>query len=163
MKHLKLKIALLATLLLFVGKVGYAQEPTAAGKAIADMVAKYENTEGVDCMVVTKGNGLGMVKMALRAQLGKSFLKGVTSMTIIDYGKASEEVCESIRTDVNVFISMLEEIDLTKSEKKIDDSSYLRCFATVNENRTISDFLMLMENKEMKWMIYMEGEIKVEE
>lgn len=162
MKHLKLKIALLATLLLFVGKVGYAQEPTAAGKAIADMVAKYENTEGVDCMVVTKGNGLGMVKMALRAQLGKSFLKGVTSMTIIDYGKASEEVCESIRTDVNVFISLLEEIDLSKGGKS-DEVGSLRCFAAVTDKRTLSDFVMLMENKEMKWMIYMEGEIKVEE
>ena len=163
MKHLKLKIALLATLLLFVGKICYAQGTTEVGKVVADMAAKYENTEGVDCMVVTKGNGLGLVKMALKAQLGKSFLKGVTAMTIIDYSKASEEVCESVKTDANIFLSMLEEIDLTKSEKKIDDSSYLRCFATVNENRTISDFLMLMENKEMKWMIYMEGEIKVEE
>lgn len=163
MKSFKLKMALLAALLFFGVKVGYANEPTAVAQAVADMAAKYENTEGVDCMVVTKGNGLGLVKMALKAQLGKSFLKGVTAMTIIDYSKASEEVCESVKTDANIFLSMLEEIDLTKSEKKIDDSSYLRCFATVNENRTISDFLMLMENKEMKWMIYMEGEIKVEE
>ena len=163
MKHFKLKMVLLAVLLLFVGKVGYAQEQTAAGKAIAEMVAKYENTEGVDCMVVTKGNGLGLVKMALKAQLGKSFLKGVTAMTIIDYGKGSAEVCESIKADANLFLSMLEEIDLSKGEKKVDDASYLRCFATVNENRTISDFVMLMENKEMKWMIYMEGVITLDE
>ena len=163
MKSFKLKMALLAVLLFFGVKVGYANEPTAVAQAVADMAAKYENTEGVDCMVVTKGNGLGLVKMALKAQLGKSFLKGVTAMTIIDYSKDSAEVCESIKADANIFLSMLEEIDLTKGEKKIDDSSYLRCFAAVNENRTISDFVMLMENNEMKWMIYMEGEIKVEE
>lgn len=163
MKSFKLKMALLAALLFLGVKVGYANEPTAVAQAVADMAAKYENTEGVDCMVVTKGNGLGMVKMALKAQLGKSFLKGVTAMTIIDYSKGSAEVCESIKADANIFLSMLEEIDLTRGEKKIDDSSYLRCFAAVNENRTISDFVMLMENKEMKWMIYMEGEIKVEE
>ena len=163
MKSFKLKMALLAALLFFGVKVGYANEPTVVAQAVADMAAKYENTEGVDCMVGTKGNGLGLVKMALKAQLGKSFLKGVTAMTIIDYSKGSAEVCESIKADANIFLSMLEEIDLTKGEKKIDDSSYLRCFAAVNENRTISDFVMLMENNEMKWMIYMEGEIKVEE
>ena len=163
MKGLKLKLALCVALLLFGVKLGYADEPTAVATAVADMATKYEDTEGVDCMVVTKGNGLGLVKMALKAQLGKSFLKGVTAMTIIDYSKGSAEVCESIKADANIFLSMLEEIDLTKGEKKIDDSSYLRCFATVKEDRTISDFVMLMENKDMKWMIYMEGEITIDE
>ena len=162
MKGLKLKLALCVALLLFGVKVGYADEPTAVAQAVAEMVEKYDDTKGVDCMVVTKGNGLGLIKMMLNSQFGKSFMKGVTSISIIDYGKASEEVCESIRTDANVFISLLEEFDLSK-EKRFEENSYLKCFAARTESGTLSDFVIVLENKELKSVMYMAGEIKVEE
>ena len=43
--------------------------------AIAEIVKKYETTDGVTCTTVSKGNGLNLVKMMFNQEFGKEFMK----------------------------------------------------------------------------------------
>ena len=76
------KIVLLVALCMMTMVAGYAQEPSKVEAKIAEIVKKYENTEGVDSMSVVKGKGFGFgfVKMMFTAQFGKEFMKGVTAL-----------------------------------------------------------------------------------
>ena len=76
---------------------GYTQEATPVEKLVKEIVKKYEDTKGVDCISVAKGSGLEMVKMMFNKKFGKKFMKGVTAITVIDYSDASQEVCQSLR------------------------------------------------------------------
>ena len=46
--------------------------------------------------------------------------------------------------------------------KEFADNDYIRSFALPSDNGTFSDFVVAVENKESKTIIYMAGEIKVE-
>ena len=129
---------------------------------VDELVKKYENIEGVECLSVVKGGGLELIKMMLNKELGKSFMKGVTSITIIDYSDASQETCMSLHKDLDVFLSILEEIDMSEDES-LSDNDYIRSFALISESEeTISDFIIAMENEDVKSIMYMAGKIKME-
>ena len=167
MKKTMKKVMLLVALCVMT-VAGYAHEPSKAERAIGEIVKKYENTKGVDSMSVVKGKGFGFgfVKMMFTAQFGKEFMKGVTSITVIDYGDASEEVCIALRKELDVFKSMLEEFEMGEKdkEKELESLSFLRSFASVSkEDKTISDFIIAAEEKDSKMIMYMAGKIKVEE
>ena len=154
---------ILATLLLAATTLSsYAQTNVNVEKAVNNIVKKHENSTGVNCMTVVKGNGLEMIKMMLNKEFGKDFMKGVTSITIIDYSDASEDVCAVLRKDLDAFLSILKEFDVSK-EKQFSDNDYIRCFASVSESGTVSDFVIALEDEEKSKMImYMAGAIKVE-
>ena len=93
MKHyLLIIIFLLAT-----GVSIFAQDSSKIEKTVNEIVNKYDGKDQVECIAVTKGNGLELVKMALNKEFGKSFMKGVTSITIINYSDASEDTCTALR------------------------------------------------------------------
>lgn len=139
----------------------FAQSPSQAEKAARELVRKYDGSDGVECIVATKGNGLGLYKMMLNKEFGKDFMKGVTSITIIDYSSASEDVCIALRKDLDVFVSILEEFDLS-DDKDYAGNEYIRCFASIMDSDTISDFVFAMEEGSSKMLMYMAGRIIVE-
>ncbi|MBQ5689378.1 MAG: DUF4252 domain-containing protein, partial [Bacteroidales bacterium] len=85
MKHLIKKITLIIALCAMTVMIGYAQSSSKVEEKFNEFVKKYENTEGVSSMSVVKGGGLELVKMIFSKELGKDFMKGVTSITVIDY------------------------------------------------------------------------------
>ena len=166
MRYYFTKISILLTVLFMAISFNcHAQESTKVSDAVNKLTEKYNDVEGVDCMTVVKGGGLEMLKLLLNKEFGKSFMKGVTSITIIDYSDASIETCNSIRKDLDVFMSFLEEFDL-KDEENFSDNDYIRCFASsaveTEKSATISDFVVALESENSKTMMYMAGKIVVE-
>ena len=163
MKNLIRKVVICAALLMLSGVV-FAENPSKADVAMRELVKKYEDTKGVECVTVAKGSGLEVMKIALNKQMGISFMKGVTSITIISYDEASAEVAESLRKDLDVFTSLLEEFDMNKDKGK-ESKSYSRCFACVSEasEGKLSDFVIAIEDTETKMVMYMAGEIIVKD
>ena len=130
-------------------------------KTIDAIVKKYDDVDKVECVTVTKGNGLEMLKMLFNKQFGKDFMRGVTSITVINYSDASEETCLALRKELDAFITLLEEFKVGE-EDKFAGNDYTRCFAAVSPDATLSDFVFALEDEETKMLMYMAGKIKVE-
>ena len=162
MKNVMKRVLLLVALVMAAFVSGYAQELSRVEKAVDEIVRKYENTKGVECVTVTKGSGLGMVKMMFNKQFGKDFMRGVTSITFIEYSEASKEVCLALRKELDAFTALLEEFKVGE-EDKFAGNDYTRCFASVSEDGTLSDFVIALEDNESKMCMYMAGKIKVEQ
>ena len=157
-----IKRAILAVALLVMAAVsGHAQNSAEVEKKVEEVVTKYDGTEGVNCFTVTKGNGLEMIKLMLNKEFGKDFMKGVRSITIIDYGEASEAICQSVRNEINEFVTLLEEFKVDE-EDQFADKEYIRSFAYASDDNTISDFVIVIEDGKNKMFMYMAGDIKVE-
>ncbi len=161
MKFTLKKMVLLAALCLMTIVATFGQTPSKVESTVDELMKKYENVNGVDCMKVVKGQGLGMVKMMLNSQFGRDFMKGVTSITIINYSEASPATCQALRKELEIFKSMLEEFPLADDEE-FADNDYIRSFAQPLDERSISDFIFALEDKESKVIMYMAGKIKVE-
>ena len=141
--------------------VGYAQEPSKVEAKVKEIVKQYENVKGVECFEFAKGSGLGIVKMAFNQQFGKDFMKGVRSITIINYSDASNEVCQALHQELEAFSSLLEEIK-PKEDKGSSNKGYSRSFAAIANGNTMSDCVIAIEDDESKMMMYMAGDIVVE-
>ena len=113
MKNMMKRIALLIALVLMTFVGGYAQEPSQVEKTIDAIVKRYDDVDKVECITVTKGNGLEMFKMLFNKQFGKDFMRGVTSITVINYSDASEETCLALRKELDAFVTLLEEFNLS--------------------------------------------------
>ena len=161
MRNVLKRMVLLVAFAMMAFAGGYAQEPSQVEKMVDEIVKKYENTKGVDCIKVAEGSGLKMFKMLFNKQFGKDFMRGVTSITVIDYGEASEETTQALRKELDVFTSLLKEFNF--GEKEVADSDYVRCFASISEEKsTVSDFVIALESDGTKTFMYMAGDIKVE-
>lgn len=139
----------------------HAQQASEVETIVDEIVKKHEGSQGVSSMKVVKGGGLDMLKMMFNKQFGKDFMKGVTSITLIDYSDASDETCMILRQDLDAFLSLLHEFNLS-DEEKFGDNDYIRCFASDEGSKTISDFVIAIENEKSKMLMYMAGNIKVE-
>lgn len=155
-------MAVVAALLLATTVSSNAQTPVSVEKTFKGIVKKYEETAGVTCIAVVKGGGLEMIKMVLNKEFGKDFMKGVTSITILDYSDASEETCTSVRKDLDAFLHILQEFDVSK-EKQFADNNYIRCFASASNSGILSDFVIALENDKSKTVMYMAGKISISE
>ena len=155
------KISLLVALCVVTMLAGYAQTAPTIQTMIDEMVKKYETTENVTCFKADKGSGLGMLKLMFNKQFGRDFMRGVTSITIIEYGDASEEVCQALHQDLEAFASLLEEFK--DDEKKSSNHSYFRSFGSIEAaDRSLSDFIIAIEDEETKMMMHMGGKIIVD-
>ena len=139
----------------------YAQAPSKIENKVNALVKKYENVKGVDCTTLNKGFGLNMIKVMFNKQFGKEFMKGVTSVTIIDYSDAPQQTRMALRKELDAFSSILQEYNLG-NEKEFANNDYIRSFASPIDDKTISDFIVAIENKDSKIIMYMAGKIKVE-
>ena len=118
MNRFLIKITMLLALFTMAFSTATAQNSAKVESTFKEIIKKYEGTEGVECVSVVKGQGLDLIKAMLRKELGRSLMKGVTSINIVEYSEASEE--------------------------------------------TLSDFVIAMEDGEMKMLMYMAGEIRLE-
>jgi hypothetical protein len=160
MNRFIIRTALVATLF-FCAVISQAQETSGVETAVKEIVKKYDGKDKVNCMSIVKGGGLELVKMALNKEFGKSFMKGVTSITIIDYSDASEATCAALRKELEVFSSLLQEFNLNE-EKQFSDNDYIKCFASENSG-VLSDFVVALESEKSKTVMYMAGKIIIEE
>ena len=158
-----MKRILLFCLSLCLAIVCSAQQSSEVEKIVNEVVKKYDGKQGVTCMTVAKGSGLELFKTMLKQEFGKTFIKGVTSITIIEYSDAPAETCKELHQDLDLFLSLLQEFDLSK-EKDFSDNSFLRCFASESdaEAGTLSDFVAAIEDDKSKMLLYMAGQIKVD-
>lgn len=141
---------------------GYAQESSQVEKTVNEIVKKYDDTNGVECVTVVKGGGLEMVKLLFNKQFGKDFMRGVTSITIINYSDAPKDVCLALRKELDAFSTLLEEFNVSE-EKQFADNDYVRSFASASlDGGVLSDFVIAIEKEDSKMVMYMAGEIKVE-
>ena len=156
-----LKQILFAVIMIVAMFTANAQSSAEVEKAVNEIIGRYDGKDNVTCLTVTKGSGLNLVKAMLNQEFGRSFMKGVRSITLIEYTDASQETCIALRKDMDVFMSMLQEFDITE-EKDFSDNDFIRCFASVSEGDILSDFVIAMEDKETKVLMYMAGTIKVD-
>ena len=148
----KIIVLFMALSIISIG-VAYAQEPSKIEIKVNELVKKYDDVKGVDCMTVKKGLELKMVKMMFKKQFGKEFMKGVTSITIIDYSDAPQQTCLSLRKEFDVFSSLLQEIKIGE-EKDLADIDYIRSFATKKDDNTLSDFIVVSEDNKQSINVY---------
>lgn len=138
--------------------LGAAAQPTSTGRELmTSMVEKYGEDKGVNGMVCTKGNGLEMIKLVLRKEFGKDFIKGVDMIIIIDYSKAEQQVAEVIRTQTESLSASYEQKELPEEMTK---GNYMRNFFKQNDSKeVITDMVVLVESAENKTVIYFGGEM----
>lgn len=138
--------------------VGAAAQPASTGRELmTSMVEKYSQTEGVEGVVCTKGNGLEMIKLMLRKQFGKEFIKGVDVIIIVDYTKADSQVADAIRTQTESLSANYEQKELPK---EIVKDNYLRNFFKLNDSKQIiTDMVVLVESAKNRTVIYFGGEM----
>lgn len=148
--------------LLFAGWSAEAANPTKIAEAVKQIVAEFDGVSGVDCIEVTQGSGLGLVKAMFKQQFGKDFMQGVTSMIVIDYTKASQEVYTSLRKKIDGFSATLQEFELEAGQ--LSEGQKIKSFAKVGETSdaaTITDMIIVMEDGGHRMCVYMSGVIKV--
>lgn len=138
--------------------LGAAAQPTSTGRELmTSLVEEYGEDKGVNGMVCTKGNGLEMIKLVLRKEFGKDFIKGVDMIIIIDYSKAEQQVAEVIRTQTESLSASYEQKELPEEMTK---GNYMRNFFKLSENKeAITDMVVLMENESTRTAIYFGGEM----
>ena len=155
------KIALFVALCVMAMVTVSAQEPSKVEVKVNELVKRYENVKGVESLTVTKGGGLGLVKAMFNQQFGKDFMKGVTSITVINYSEASQETCLALRNEIEQLATLLQDFKMG-DEKEFAEYSYVKSLATIVGENAISDFIVAMESKDVKTIMYMSGKIKVE-
>lgn len=158
MNHLRLKTFLLAILLLFTSANLYAHTPSEVENKVRKICEKYEDTKGVDAMIIVKGEGLELFKTMMRKEFGKTFMKGVACISFIEYSKASSQVADALKKELEPCYAMLEELDL-KDAKDIDDKSHIKCYVKRVDSTKLSDFILVMDDS----ITYMGGEITMEQ
>ena len=161
MKNIIRRTLVLAVLFMTAFANSYAQQSADVEAAMNKIVTKYEDTKDVSCITISKGFVLNRIKKAFAKEFGKDFMKGVTSMSIIEYSDASQETVMSIRKDLDSFTSLLNEFDVS-DEKNFSDNSFVRCFALKADDKLLSDFLIAMEDADAKMVLYMAGVIKIQ-
>ena len=161
MKSLIKGLAMLTALVMLGVGTLHAAEPTTPSAVMSKIVEKYEDTDDVMCLAVGRGLTLEMLKMNLNKSLGKEFMKGVKGITIIEYSDASAQVCAALHKDLDVFTSLLEELD--PDDGKGSKNEYKRVLANMKdvESGKISDFVIAIEDEESKIIMYMEGDIDI--
>lgn len=156
-----LRRVLIATALCVTTMVAvYAQERSKAEVKIGEMVKQFEASSGVQCITVAKGSGLGLVKAMFNQQFGKEFMKGVTSITIINYSDASAETCAALRKEIESLGEILMDFKMGEN-KEFSGYSYAKSLANLQGDGSISDFVTALEDKETKMLMYMSGKIAV--
>ena len=158
MKKVLLKSVLLLAFV-FAGWSASAGQPSDVGESVRKMAKEFEKEKGVECMVVEKGLIIGIIKASFKAKFGKEFMKDVTSMVIINYSEASNEVAETFRKRVDSYAGVLQEMKPNK--ENTEEGHYEKCYAKLDET-SLSDMMILIEDKESRIFLYMDGKLNLE-
>lgn len=141
-------------------KPAFGQGGEKSGKDdVMSFLAKYQDVKGFESQTFVKGEGLGIVKAQMGKKMGKTFMRGVTIISMVEYSEVAPQVCDSIHADYGKYFSKFLDVEVPDSSKK--DISYSRTFLMLEEDKSaITDFITIIEDKEVKVFLYMGGEIK---
>ena len=158
MKKILFRTTLLLALM-FANLTASAQQPVKVEDTVKQIVEEYDKVKGVECLTMDGGIGLGMMKSMFKQKFGKEFMKDVTLIVLINYSNASNETAAALRKRLESFSTVLKEFKLDDSQNK---DSYMRCFATLNGQKSLSDFMVLVEEGDSRMYIYMGGNLSIE-
>ena len=154
-----LLIAILVVASTLTNWSAYAQQTPSVEESVKQIVEELDDVQGVDCLVVTKGLELAIVKGVFTSKFGKEFMKDATSLILVNFSKASVEVRESFKSRIEAFSGQLQEFSLNKQD--FQEEKYIKSYATINEGSLISDFMVIMENDKSAMFFYMGGILDV--
>ena len=139
-----------------------AEELSAVRASVREVIVELKDVKGVNSVELRKGHGLGIIKAFLRPKLGKEFLAGITSIIVIEYSKASEEVCDTMQKRLDSYSATLQEFKFDNNE--FGDNEKVRGYVAIDDKMIGSDLVMIVEDrgKGSKLFIYMGGLLKVE-
>ena len=158
MKNVLFRSALILAFV-FASWTASAVQPVNIEDSVKKMAKEFENTAGVESVVLDGGLGLALVKSMFKAKFGKEFMKDVTSMILIDYSKATNDVANALRKRLDSFSAVLQELELGKGE--LAEGQYAKCYAKI-EAPKISDMMIIIEDKESRLYLYMGGKLNVD-
>lgn len=154
------KLLMIVSLCMMTMATCFAQTPAAVQAKIDAIMKKFEDTKGVESTTVARGSGLGLVKMMLSAESGSDFTKGVTKINIIEYSEASQATCDALHKEFEGFKTLLDDITDEGDQK---DHTYFASYGNINvDERTMSDLILIMEDKESKMFLHLAGKIKID-
>lgn len=147
-------------LLVAVGTTAMAQNSATTPKSdkdkLVELAKKYEDVKGVDSFVCVKGKGLETIKLFLRSQFEKDFLKGINIIIIIDYKEAKPEVAAEIIKQIKQVGQNFQQMELP--EETVEGKNVQNFFKTnpANEDE-ITEMMLIMEDDEDKSFMYFGG------
>ena len=147
--------AILATALTLASLTASAQQTVNIEESVKQIVEEMDNIKGFDCLVLTHGLQLKIVKEIFKQKFGKEFMKDVTSILLVNYSKASEEDRKTFRGKIEEIAAQLQEFRL--SEQHTKEAEYTRGYATVIEKSLISNLMVITENDGKALFFYMSG------
>lgn len=154
MKRCGLYTLLIFTIALLLPLGLRAQEQLPISQAIDNLTVKYQNTEGVNCINLTKGEGLGIVKLAMRKYLSAKLLRDITQIAIIEYSAAPSDLVDDVRNDLNTHFAQMQ---LLKEEIN-EEGQKMRCLINCDDSTSdITDLFLSIESDKYRCCVYMHG------
>ena len=117
--------------------------------SMQSMAERLDEKDGVECMVCVKGSGLEFIKLMMRKEMGKEFMKGVDMIVIINYSEAPSAKVTEIRNEVE----SIAKIELTQQELPDDvkEGKYMRTyFRKGDDGKSIHDMIIIAEDDSEK-------------
>lgn len=160
MKAILKRLFFLSVVLVAFAVGANAQSATkpAARDIIKGMATRLEQQcKGVESMVCEKGSGLELLKVAMRGELDKAFLKGVNLIVVIDYSDASAADVTKIRKELDVFSEDFMQKDMPE---EVTEGKYVRNFFKASaDEEYLTDMIIAAEDEESKCIIYFGGKM----
>ena len=128
--------------------------------SMMSMAEKYDDKQNVETFVCVKGRGLETMKLLLRKEMGKDFIKGVDMIILINYSDASNDTASTIIREVE---------DITKDFKQqelpdeMTEGKYMRNFFKLGDDgESIHDMIIIIEEGTSKSVMYLGGVMRDE-
>lgn len=153
---------LCALVTLSLSAMAQSAEAQSCRKAMQKFAEKYEDSERITSLVLVKGSGLEMMKLALRKEFAKDVIKGVDMIVLVEYADATESEADAIRSEVETLAKGLEKVEIPEGEKPKANrlGTYIQVSA---DGKSISDMIILIEEGDEKCVMYFGGVIRDDE
>lgn len=153
---------LCALVTLSLSAMAQSAETQSCRKAVQKFAEKYEDSERITSLVLVKGSGLEMMKLALRKEFAKDVIKGVDMIVLVEYADATESEADAIRSEVETLAKGLEKVEIPEGEKPKANrlGTYIQVSA---DGKSISDMLIIIEEGDEKCVMYFGGVIRDDE
>lgn len=136
-----------------------AQEQPTISQSLDSLIIKYQDTEGVNCINLTEGKGLGIVRLAMRKYFSAKLLRNISQIAIIEYSTAPSDLVNDVQNDLNTRFAQMQLL----AEETTEDGQKTRCLINCNDSTSdISDVFFTIESDKYRCCVYMHGIISRE-
>lgn len=158
------KILILCGLILSLSTAAMAQsgQGTEIRKQMQSIANKYEQKSGFDIMTAVKGEGLELIKVMMRKEFGKDFIKGVNIIIMADYAEASKSDSALFRSEVMRLKRYCENIDIPEELLKEENGVTDFMVKVDSSGEYMTDFIIIHEAGNERSMVYFGGKIKAD-